>query len=753
MKRMFYLFWLFILAVLSSSAQVIPISSARSGAKGDTVTVAGIITNGPELGVIRYLQDGTGGIAAYSSIQLSSVMRGDSVVIKGVIAPYHNLMELNPVLSANVISSGNRLPDPAVFSAVDIPTAFSETYESMLVEITGLTITGSGTFSGNTNYNLNEITPYHIRVNSASTGGDTGIVGKPIPTGDVSVIGILSQYCLSPALGCNSGYELLPRLYEDFILNAAPNVSSALGQQSITQTSFTVTFETRNSGTTDLEYGLTPDLGCFVSDTHTTTNHVINLTGLLPATVYYVKASSSNAEGTSYSQVVPMITASNSSGKITIYFNNTVNTSYAYSGNEAVQLNTTIDDTLIAYINRAKYSLDIALYNWGTTGLSDITGAVNAACNRGVNVRVIVNGTTSNYGLDNLNHGINRLKSPTSSAYGIMHNKFMIIDAGSSDPDDAIVWTGSTNWTDQQINHDRNNVIIFQDQSMAKVYTMEFEEMWGSTTLVPNLPVSKFGPDKTDNTPHHFKLKETDVEVYFSPSDDPITRLIHTVDAANNDLNASIMEITRNDVAMAISKQYQAITLPNCSNVIVNDTSSSTGPYYILVNAVGNDHVYIYSGRYMYHHKYLIADALDASSDPTLWTGSMNWTYSGGQRNDENSVVVHSASLVNQFYQEFAQRLLDEGSKPCMVSITGFSSAYSSNEINAYPNPSDGLIYFTLPENFQATTVKVLDTSGISVGVYDLNDNKLDISGLPSGLYFIELSNANRQFRFKVAIK
>jgi hypothetical protein len=68
-----------------------------------------------------------------------------------------------------------------------------------------------------------------------------------------------------------------------------------------------------------------------------------------------------------------------------------------------------------------------------------------------------------------LNPSIPTLASPTSSSYGIMHNKFVIFDADSSDPNIPWVWTGSTNWTAVQIDGpDRNNVIAIQDQTLAQ---------------------------------------------------------------------------------------------------------------------------------------------------------------------------------------------------------------------------------------------------------------------------------------------
>ena len=56
-------------------------------------------------------------------------------------------------------------------------------------------------------------------------------------------------------------------------------------------------------------------------------------------------------------------TSSSTSGFIRVYFNNPVDTSVA-TGEKAGYLHYAIDDTLIAYINRAKYTIDIAIYSF-----------------------------------------------------------------------------------------------------------------------------------------------------------------------------------------------------------------------------------------------------------------------------------------------------------------------------------------------------------------------------------------------------
>ena len=142
--------------------------------------------------------------------------------------------------------------------------------------------------------------------------------------------------------------------------------------------------------------------------------------------------------------------------KIKYYFNQPVDTTVATAVN-AVYLNNCVADTIAAYINRAKYSLDICIYDFEKTISYDIAtidtvfapsvaNAINSAYTRGVKVRIIYDSSNANTGLDLLNSHINTEGSPQGSAYTIMHNKFMIIDANSTDPNDAIVWTGCLNW-------------------------------------------------------------------------------------------------------------------------------------------------------------------------------------------------------------------------------------------------------------------------------------------------------------------
>src|SRR5687768_9089610 len=100
----FITFLILLLAGHEIHAQTITIAQARSLATGSAVTVKGIVTSGAELGIIRYLQDGTAGITAYST-DLSNVLRGDSLLLTGILKNYNGLLEIDPVTSFTIINS------------------------------------------------------------------------------------------------------------------------------------------------------------------------------------------------------------------------------------------------------------------------------------------------------------------------------------------------------------------------------------------------------------------------------------------------------------------------------------------------------------------------------------------------------------------------------------------------------------------------------------------------------------------------
>ena len=111
MNKLFILFLSFVLTAGITNAQI-DIAVARSMSEGSTVTVEGIVTNGAELGIIRYLQDATGAIAAYPGAGSiagfpDEVQRGDLLEVTGTLKTFNGLLEIDPITSYEVISSGS----------------------------------------------------------------------------------------------------------------------------------------------------------------------------------------------------------------------------------------------------------------------------------------------------------------------------------------------------------------------------------------------------------------------------------------------------------------------------------------------------------------------------------------------------------------------------------------------------------------------------------------------------------------------
>ncbi|WBA43391.1 phospholipase D-like domain-containing protein [Hymenobacter canadensis] len=734
----------------------VTIAAARAQApafntSGATVTVRGIVTNGPELGAIRYIQDGTAGIGVYSTTLTTGIVPGDSIIVTGTLKDFRGLLELDPVSSLTVLAGNRPLPAPVQFPAGGFTAAYAEQYEGRLVQLTGATSINTATGSpitsfSSTTFRINNNAATVLYVNAASTG-PAGLIGKPSPSGTFDAVGIMSQFTTTAPTPTAAGYQLLPRLYEDFRQGNTPNVLNTPFPTNITTSSFTVNFVTQNAGNTKLEYA-TSATGPFtaVTSAASTTSHSLAIAGLQPATVYFVKASSTNATGLSESRVVPMITASLSSGKMRSYFTGTVNNTLALPGNNALFLPSgAIADTLARYIGRATATLDISIYNWNSP---TILAAVNAAQARGVRVRVIYEDDNANVSVPGLNTGVARIgrtQTGTGTIQGIMHNKFVIIDAENTNPNVPWVWTGSTNWTQAQLSTDRNNAIVIQDQALARVYKMEFEEMWGGSGAAAG--AVKFGSRKTDNTPHYLNIGGKLVESWFSPTDNVNGRLIDAIRTADFDLHIATMLNTQIDIGRAIRDQVQLRNIAACTEVLNNDTSSvgSGAVLRTIRQAIGARGMVKNTSGIM-HHKYAIIDAGASQSDPQVFVGSHNWSLSANTENDENTLIVHEPRIVNQYYQEFAARIAEQnrGVQVCNLVLSNKNATVQQSSVQVYPNPTRGQFAVRLATGKARTaTITLRDATGRVVlnqtSALSGQDVAVDASQLPAGLYMVQI--------------
>jgi len=302
-------------APAAPAAGIITLKAARAQGPGATVTVRGVVLNGPELGGLRFVQDGEAGLALYSLPSriegFDDLRAGDSIQATGQLKNYQGLLEMDPVTAVQKISGG-RAQRVLKVPASALSSAFVEANEGRLVEITGVSHltntagTPATSLSANTNYLLDGQHGALVRINLASTGPN-GLVSASVPQNErFDVRGLMSQYAPSGT----GGYQLLPRQVTDLVRGGGlPRIVGEPVPVSITPQGFTLEFSTIYPGDTRVQYGPSAkELAETRVDADMATQHRIVLNELEPGTTYYVQVSSRNAAGTATAPPVPIIT-------------------------------------------------------------------------------------------------------------------------------------------------------------------------------------------------------------------------------------------------------------------------------------------------------------------------------------------------------------------------------------------------------------------------------------------------------------
>ena len=105
------------LVATTVSAQTDILDARTNFGVGQSVTVTGIVTSDANLGIVRYLQDESAGIALYPGGSWTTngwpdPQPGDELTMTGVLSEYNGLLEVGPdgITNVEVLSTGNDLP-------------------------------------------------------------------------------------------------------------------------------------------------------------------------------------------------------------------------------------------------------------------------------------------------------------------------------------------------------------------------------------------------------------------------------------------------------------------------------------------------------------------------------------------------------------------------------------------------------------------------------------------------------------------
>ncbi len=369
---------------------------------------------------------------------------------------------------------------------------------------------------------------------------------------------------------------------------------------------------------------------------------------------------------------------------IKVYFNMPADNSVALDGN---QNNSSWDliSTLEERIDAASASVDLCIYDLEEMRIAN---ALVRAKQRGVRVRLVTDNhnrtdggflddqiweTLRNGGITSIDddgdvyHPDGRIEDYDLVNDGAdMHNKFAVIDALSDNLNDDYVWTGSTNLTYTGA-YNTNNTIVIKHHEIARVYTEEFEQMWGSDGSKPDPDRARFHKDKRDVSQHFFDVGGTKLEIYFAPINRDKTK-----PSVSDRIVQIITEETQSDIrfqAFAITPTIpisQAIwNVSTDANIQLEGVIDpgffsryrNTGAIWGSSEAQRGNRM-ILPAREMrkLHSKLIIIDVNEESpaDEAVVIAGSYNFSNNAELSNDENTLIIYSDEIANQFYQNFS---------------------------------------------------------------------------------------------------
>jgi phosphatidylserine/phosphatidylglycerophosphate/cardiolipin synthase-like enzyme len=320
-----------------------------------------------------------------------------------------------------------------------------------------------------------------------------------------------------------------------------------------------------------------------------------------------------------------------------------------------------VEQALLDRLNAATTSIDAALYDFDRPSLRD---ALVAAAARGVAVRMVTDDEerTPASASQPFYTAIAAAGIPVlddADATRLMHDKYAVIDGRT-------VWTGSTNWSDNDLTRNHNNALVFDSPEVAAVYAHDFDQMFGGA----------FGGAKTASPTTALTYAGRPLEVYFSPQDNALEQVVAEVDAAQSSIDFAIFFFTDD-------RLRDALLAAKARGVVVRGLFDELG----AANASSDDEALCAGGIAVkieqttgkLHNKLMVLDA--GGADPRVVSGSLNWTAAGDARNSENIVILHGAETARAYRDAFAQWWEDSPAAP------GCGSLYLPSVLNP-PTPT-----------------------------------------------------------------
>ncbi len=378
-----------------------------------------------------------------------------------------------------------------------------------------------------------------------------------------------------------------------------------------------------------------------------------------------------------------------------IYFNRGVAASQAYAkrfhnlppdevpgGAAFVWLSRGLKEAILAFLEEARdgsYALHAAMYEFQYPEV--LLGFLNAK-KRGVDVRIVMDAKANSKSSPrdaNLKavkeEGISDLvvERTTNPSY-IAHNKFIIL---LRDKNPIAVWTGSTNISEGGIFGHSNVGHLARDPEIAAAYLMYWNELVAdpeAKTLRPWDEKNSALPDATNPSSR----------AIFSPrsSLDALEYYARCMDQAQNSVfltaafgvNRALKDILEQEKSylryVLLEKTDDELTIlmkrdPSDRFAVGSLIDTNALERWVREKLTGlNPHV-----RYV-HTKFMLLDPL--TENPTVITGSANFSDASTTRNDENMLIIRGATRVADIYlTEFMRLFFHYEFRQHIMGVTG----------------------------------------------------------------------------------
>ncbi|MBC8171678.1 MAG: hypothetical protein H7X77_08390 [Anaerolineae bacterium] len=302
-----------------------------------------------------------------------------------------------------------------------------------------------------------------------------------------------------------------------------------------------------------------------------------------------------------------------------------------------------IDYPVAQAIDQVQKTLDIVGFEWNSTIL---TQAVLKAKSRGVTIRMVAD---NEHTLEDEDSTIGQLVTAGipivyDQRSAFMHDKFMIMDS-------TTVWTGSTNWTSNDVYRNNNNLLMLRSTRAVTTYQAEFNEMFEQKSFGKSSPSANTAIYQQDGIP---------IQILFASENQVMPVIITELGTATTRIRFMAFSFTYDALGDALlAKIGQGVPVEGIFEARGSETAFSelkrlfcTG---MDIRQDGN--------KFTFHHKVFIID------NTAVITGSFNFSENAVSSNDENVVIIKDPDLVSQYIVEY-ERMKSRAVKPTGIACS-----------------------------------------------------------------------------------